>query len=56
MKVIYEYDVVVGDSCGERFARRSDARKAKAKYKASGSTDVRIVQRKFVLQEAKEIR
>ena len=56
MKVIYEYDVVVGDSCGERFTRRSDARKAKAKYKAEGFDQVKIVQRKWEMATEKEVR
>ncbi len=56
MKTIYQYDVLVGDSCGERFFRRSDARKAKAEYKASGFDQVKIVQRKWEMTTEREVR
>lgn len=55
MKTKYEYDVVVGNSVVYYAENRQEARDVKAVEKADGY-NAKIIQRKYVLQEQREVR
>ena len=56
-KVCYEYVINNTNSYGDKIklATREEAREAKRELKSFG-VDARIIQRKYILQEQKEIR
>lgn len=55
MKIRYEYDVVVGNEVVYYASTRQEAREIKSYEKCDGN-QAKIVQRKYILQEQREVR